>query len=118
MLELAIAAARFAQFLSAAVLFGAPAFLLYAVGSGREDWRWAKPLLIASAVLLAGATVAGFFAQTINMSGSLDDALSPETLTYVLFRSSSSACSAPWRWAVSPGAGMALATTAGPALCT
>ncbi len=85
MLELCIAAARFAQFFSAAVLFGAPAFLHYAVGVQGAGWRWRQTLLIACGMILAAATVAGFFAQTINMSGSLDNALSPDTLRYVLF---------------------------------
>ncbi len=85
MLESAIAAARFAQFLSAAVLFGGPVFLLYAAEIEKADWHWPKPLLIACGLILAAATVAGFFAQTINMSGSLDNALSPDTLSYVLF---------------------------------
>jgi putative copper resistance protein D len=85
LLEFAIAALRFAQFLSAAVLFGAPALLLYAVGANNADWRWPKPLLIACGLILAAATIGGFFAQTINMSGSLDNALSPDTLGYVLF---------------------------------
>jgi putative copper resistance protein D len=84
-LESAIAAARFAQFLSAALLFGAPAFLLYAVGVNSADWRWPKPLLITCGLILLAATVGGFFAQTINMSGSTDNALSPDTLGYVIF---------------------------------
>ena len=85
MLEFAIAVARFVQFLSAAVLFGAPAFLVYAVERSGADWRWPRPLLIASALILAAGTVVGFFAQTMSMSGSLDNALSPDTLSYVLF---------------------------------
>lgn len=87
MLELAVVAARLAQFLGAVVLCGSPLFFLYAL---REDapmepvLHWRRPLLLGAALLLTCGATAALIAQTATMTGSAALAIDPESLWAVL----------------------------------
>jgi len=88
MLQVLAVAARLAQFLGAAALFGAPLFFLYGLpGRGPATAAalpWPRRLLgAASAVLLVGALV-GLSAQTAGMTGEPSDALRPAAIWSVL----------------------------------
>jgi putative copper resistance protein D len=79
MLEAAIVVARLLQYLGAAVLFGSSLFFVFALpregpGSARET-RWARPLLLASAVVLALSALLAIAAQASLFAGSFEQGL-------------------------------------------
>jgi len=84
MLELAAILLRLAQYSAASVLMGSALFFVYALpapgpGSAAE-LRWPKPLLAASALLLALAALLGLVVQT----ASLADAVTADALKAVI----------------------------------
>ena len=85
MLEVAVIALRWLQYSGAVVLMGVPLFLLYSFGSnGRPAVAWTRPTLIAAAIALALASLAGLLAQTAVMAGSLSEAMKPSSLTFMV----------------------------------
>lgn len=84
-MDLAIVATRIVQFAAAAVVFGAPLFLLYGLnGPDRAALRWPRPLaMVASLALLLGA-VAALMAQTAAMVGAPAAALDREMMGSVM----------------------------------
>jgi putative copper resistance protein D len=82
--DLAVIVLRWVQMTGAMILFGSSLFFLYALprsGAGSAaSLRWPRPVLIASAVLALGACALGLLAQTAVLAGSLQDALTPESL--------------------------------------
>jgi len=82
--ELATIAARVVQFTAAAVLFGAPLFLLYGLRApGRTALAWPRPMLSAAALALVVGTVAALLLLTAAMVGDPAAALDPGTLADV-----------------------------------
>lgn len=85
MTEAWIIGLRGVQYGCGALLFGLPAFLLY---SGRATdglpLRWPRPLLTGGAVVLLTAAPAALVAQTALMAGSLEEAIKPDSLTYMI----------------------------------
>jgi putative copper resistance protein D len=83
-IELAVIILRLVQYSAASVLMGSALFFFYALPAAgpasAASLRWPKPLLSASAVLLAIAALLGLAAQTV----SLADALTVETLATVV----------------------------------
>lgn len=84
MLEVALAALRLAQFAGAAILFGAPLFLVYGLRTAAPGPLWSRPLTALAAGLLAVSAAAGLTAQTAAMAGSLRAALDPAMLLDVV----------------------------------
>lgn len=84
-MDAVVIAARIAQFTAAAILFGAPLFLLYGLRpAARAGLSWPRPTaLAASLVLLVGALVT-LLVQTASMAGDPAAALDGEMLTMVL----------------------------------
>jgi putative copper resistance protein D len=87
MLALTIIAARMAQFACAMVLFGSALFFIYGlpgrgIGAAR-GLRWPRPLLLGAAIVLALAAAVSFCTQTAVMTGSIADALDPDSLASV-----------------------------------
>ena len=87
MLALTVVTARLAQFASAMVLFGSALFFVYGLpgrGAGAAKClRWPRPLLLGAAVVLALGAAVSFCAQTAVMTGSIADALDPDSLASV-----------------------------------
>ena len=87
MLTLTVVAARLAQFASAMVLFGSALFFVYGLpgrGPGAaKGLRWPRPFLLSAAVVAALAAAVSFCAQTAVMTGSMADALDPDSLASV-----------------------------------
>jgi putative copper resistance protein D len=83
-MEVAVVAARLAQFAAGVILFGTPLFLLYGYrGAPAQALPWPRRQLGASAmVLLAGALVS-LIAQTAMMAGDPAMAFDAETLAAV-----------------------------------
>lgn len=84
MLEAAIVAARLLQYTGATVLFGSSLFFVYALpaegpGSARET-RWTRPLLLASAVVLALGSLLAIAAQASLFAGSFREGLATGAL--------------------------------------
>ena len=84
MTEVAVIVCRFAQYAAASVLMGSSLLFVYALPAqgprSAAQLRWARPLLIGAALLLAAATAAGLLAQTADLAGSWADALSAQSL--------------------------------------
>ena len=85
MLEVAVIALRWLQYSGAVVLLGAPLFLLYSFkGSDGPSLRWARPVLILAAIVVALGSLAALVAQTAVMAGSLGEALKPASLSFMV----------------------------------
>lgn len=88
MLEAALVGVRLAQYIGAAILFGSPLFILYALrGPARSvanDERWPQRLLLSGAALALAGSVAGLLVQTATMAGSFDEAMKPESLGFMV----------------------------------
>lgn len=85
MTEAWIIGLRGVQYVCGALLFGLPAFLLY---SGRAtdglSLAWPRPLLMGGAVVLLAAAPLAVVAQTAVMAGSLEEAIKPGSLIYMI----------------------------------
>ena len=72
----------------AMILFGSSLFFLYALpqsGPGAAvGLRWARPMLLASAIAILASCVLGLFAQTIVLAGSMQDGLTYDSLNAVV----------------------------------
>jgi putative copper resistance protein D len=72
----------------AMILFGSSLFFLYALpknGPGSAlGLRWARPMVLLSAIAILAACVLGLFAQTIVLAGSLHDGLQLDALGAVV----------------------------------
>lgn len=88
MLTAVVMAARLVQFSSAAVLFGAPFFLLYAFPAGGgtipAGLAWPRRLLIAAGLLVLVGAACYLGAQTAIMAGDVAEAFRPATLLMVV----------------------------------
>lgn len=86
MIEAAIVALRWLQYGAAAVLLGTPLFLLYGLGRGHAASAPVVPRrrLAAAALALVLLSLAGLIAQTAVMAGSLDEALKPASLGFMI----------------------------------
>src|SRR3989344_1093377 len=85
MLEVAVIALRWLQYSGAVVLLGAPLFLLYSFkGSDGPSLRWARPVLILAAIIVALGSLAALVAQTAVMAGSLGEAVKPASLSFMV----------------------------------
>jgi len=84
-LEVAIIALRWLQYVGAAVLLGAPLFLLYSVkGAQGLTLGWSRSLLIVVTAVVALGALAALVVQTAVMAGSLSEALKPSTLRFMV----------------------------------
>lgn len=84
MLDLAVIALRWLQYVGAVVLMGVPLFLIYGLRSAdRLALNWLRPTLIAAVVVTVGS-LAGLIAQTAVMAGSLSEALKPSSLSFMI----------------------------------
>ena len=86
MVEATVVALRWLQYGAAVVLLGTPLFLLYGFGRGSaaEDPISARRILAGAALAVAVFSLAGLIAQTAVMAGSIDEALKPATLGFVV----------------------------------
>lgn len=85
MLEVAVIALRWLQYSGAAVLLGAPLFLLYSFkGPNGPNLAWARPTLIVSAIVVALGSLAALVIQTAVMAGSLSEAVKPASLSFMV----------------------------------
>lgn len=86
MIEAAIVALRWLQYGAAVALLGTPLFLLHGFGRGHgaADPIGARRLLAAAALAVALLSLAGLIAQTAMMAGSLDEALKPASLGFMI----------------------------------
>ncbi len=85
MLEVAVIALRWLQYSGAVVLLGVPLFLLYSFKRGDgPNLVWARPTLIAAAIVVALGSLAALVAQTAVMAGSLSEALKPSSLSFMV----------------------------------
>lgn len=81
MIEASIIGLRALQYGASALLFGLPAFLIYTGASRHDlDLRRARPALLWAAVILILAAPAALVVHTAVMTGSLTEAIKPETL--------------------------------------
>jgi len=84
-MDAAVIAARIAQFTAAAVLFGAPLFLLYGLRpAAQAGLTWPRPLVAAASLVLLAGSVASLLAQTASMAGDPAAALDRDLLAAVL----------------------------------
>jgi len=84
-LEVAVIVLRWLQYSGAAVLLGAPLFLLYSFrGADGPNLAWARPTLIVAAIVIALGSVAALVAQTAVMAGSLSEAIKPASLSFMI----------------------------------
>ena len=88
MLDATLIALRWVQYATAAILFGSPLFLLYALprdgaASGLR-LRWPARLLAFDAVALVAASLLALVVQTSILAGSLGDGLKPDSLWAVV----------------------------------
>lgn len=84
MLDLAVIALRWLQYSGAVVLLGLPLFLLYSFRGGGPRTAWARPVLIGAALVVALGSAAALVAQTAVMAGSLEEALKPASLSFMV----------------------------------
>ena len=85
MLDLAVIALRWLQYVGAVVLLGVPLFLIYSSRSAdRPALNWARPTLIAAGSLVTLGSLAGLIAQTAVMAGSLSEAVKPSSLSFMI----------------------------------
>lgn len=88
-METLVVLLRLGQYLGAVLLFGVPLFFaLRMPGSRAAISRWPRGVLLAAAVLTAATALGGLVVQTAVIAGSLDEALKPATLSYMVFGSS------------------------------
>jgi len=80
---------RLLQYAGLSTLFGASLFFLYALPSNgvaaAHNLAWPRALLIWGAAILSISSAAGLVAQTIVMTGSIQDGLTTEALAVVAF---------------------------------
>lgn len=88
MIEPVVIILRLLQYLGAMVLMGSSLFFVYALPSSGDgsaaQTRWARPLLVGAAALLAIAALLGICAQSSLLAGSVGEGLKAETLTAVV----------------------------------
>jgi putative copper resistance protein D len=84
MIDAAVIALRLLQYVSGSILMGSALFLVYAWPGDTAALRWPKPLLSASALVLAVSTAFGLVAQTIQLAGSVELGLTSESLQAVI----------------------------------
>lgn len=85
MIEASLIGLRAIQYAAAAVLLGAPAFLLYSAAAlGGSRLAWPRPALRRAAAVLLPATLAALVLQTAIMAGSLAEAVRPATLAFMV----------------------------------
>jgi putative copper resistance protein D len=86
--EPAVIVLRWIQMTGAMILFGSSLFFLYALpqrGPGSSiELRWARPMVLLSAIAILAACVLGLLAQTIVLAGSLQDGLQLDALQAVV----------------------------------
>jgi putative copper resistance protein D len=84
MIDAAVIALRLLQYVSGSILMGSALFLVYAWPGDTAALRWPRPLLGASALVLAVSSVLGLVVQTVQLAGSLELGLSRESLQAVI----------------------------------
>lgn len=82
--EIAVIALRWFQYGGAVVLLGVPLFLLYSFRDDGPHLTWVRPLLIGAALVVALGSAAALVAQTAVMAGSLEEALKPASLSFMV----------------------------------
>src|SRR5690606_24743184 len=87
-LEPTLIALRLGQYVGAMVLTGSSLFFVYALPrsgtASAAEAAWARPLLMAAAILLAVCSLLGLAAQSVMLSGSITEGLKGETLSAVV----------------------------------
>ncbi|WP_426026077.1 copper homeostasis membrane protein CopD [Brevundimonas sp. TSRC1-1] len=85
MLEVAVIVLRWLQYSGAVVLLGMPLFLLFSFrGADGPNLAWTRPTLIVAAFVVALASLAALVAQTAVMAGSLNEAVKPASLSFMI----------------------------------
>jgi len=82
LIELAVILLRWLQFAGAVVLFGVALFQLYNPSLGTTSML--RRIVLAGASVLVLAVPLGLFAQTVVMAGSIELALDPVALDFVI----------------------------------
>jgi putative copper resistance protein D len=80
LIDAAVIALRLLQYVTGSVLLGSALFLAYGLRPEAQFQRWAKPLLMSAALILAASALAGLAAQTIALAGSVELGLTKESL--------------------------------------
>jgi putative copper resistance protein D len=84
-LDLAVIALRWLQYVGAVLLMGVPLFLTYGLrSSDRPALNWTRPVLVGAAVAVTLGSLAGLIAQTAVMAGSLSEAVKPSSLSFMV----------------------------------
>lgn len=84
-METAVIAARIAQFTAAAILFGAPLFLLYGLRpSARTGLNWPRAAAVAASLVLLVGAVLTLLLQTASMAGDPSAAFDGDVLAMVV----------------------------------
>lgn len=88
MIEAAVIASRLFQYASASILMGSALFALYALPregpQSAAAFAWPRRLLLGAALVLAPSAAAGLLAQTMLLSGSVDEGLKRASLEAVI----------------------------------
>lgn len=85
MTEVGIVVLRGVQYVAGALLLGLPAFMLYSARAIEPlTLGWPRPVLICTAAILAVAAPTALLAQTVLMAGSLEEAVKPASLGFML----------------------------------
>ena len=85
MIEVWIVILRGVQYAAGALLLGLPAFMLYSARAIEPlTLGWPRPVLIWTAAILAVAAPTALLAQTVLMAGSLEEAVKPASLGFML----------------------------------
>ena len=85
LLDIMVIGLRAAQYLSASILLGVPAFMLYSRRALEPALPgWSRGLTAVAAVGLALTALAGLVAQTAVMTGSVAEAVKPSTLSVMM----------------------------------
>jgi putative copper resistance protein D len=80
LIDAAVIALRLVQYVAGSILLGSALFLAYGLRLEVQSQRWAKPLLVSAALILAASALAGLAAQTIALAGSVELGLAKESL--------------------------------------
>lgn len=85
LLDVTVIGLRVAQYVSASILLGLPAFMLYSRRALEPAAPgWPRGLTALAAAILAIAALAALVAQTAVMTGSVTEAVKPSTLTMMM----------------------------------
>ncbi|AYG95760.1 copper resistance protein CopD [Brevundimonas naejangsanensis] len=85
MVDIWIVVLRGVQYAAGALLLGLPAFMLYSQRAVASlELRWPRQVLIWAAAALAVAAPAALLAQTAMMAGSLNEAVKPASLAFMV----------------------------------